>query len=226
MWRKGRRASCWPTHSWLMAPAATSRPSVTPEALYRSALDCASAELLCRARGGKSCGASCGASGGAPCGALHATTRRRKCRKAGGACGAIANLVGRVCLTHSAKEVRSLTPGGRDTPSRAESDDASTRIAARRDGRLRVCARDVPRAFFFSNERRSRNGKRVLTAWRTSHGCSLLARGGVGGLDISSPLHAQQAQPLEDTQLHGTRHSVTVAALQLGQRGPRVRQRK
>mgnify|MGYP003343064775 CR=1 FL=1 len=56
-----------------MAPAATSSPSVTPEALYKSALDCASVPPC--GETGSSGGASCGASGGAPFGALEALTR-------------------------------------------------------------------------------------------------------------------------------------------------------
>ena len=57
---------------------------------------------------------------------------------------------------------------------------------------------------------------------RLSVAASLLARGGVGGLDICAPLHAQQSKPLGNAQ-QSTRLAVRVASVQLGQRGTGVR---
>ena len=154
------RASCWPTQSWLMAPAATSRPSVTPEALYKSALDCASAVLLCVETGGKG-GASWGASGGAPFGALQEMTRRRKRSRAGGASGALGSLLHRACLTHGTTQVRRCAPSPHDGPRRTPSGGASARMAA-----LREQTGLALRARFFLTHAHALRRDELLTAQR------------------------------------------------------------
>ena len=111
-----------------MAPAAISSPSVTPEALYKSALDCASAVLLCVASGGKS-GASWGASGGAPLGAFDATTQRHKRGRAAGTSGGA--LCNRACLARGATRVRRCAPSPHDGLRRTPSGGASARMEDR-----------------------------------------------------------------------------------------------
>ena len=103
---------------------------MTPEALYRSAFDCASAELLC---GGTSWGASEGASG-----ALRATTRRRRRGSADGTSVARDSLAGRAA--QRATRECGLAHCLRGTPHRTGCGDASARMTLPEDNE--ACGRD------------------------------------------------------------------------------------